>query len=111
MKRAEYPLSGTVQTALETEIMFLLATEKVNGCELVSLTLQKNSDEPTRAKEKGIVTRLLRRMKSEGKIQFFATGESFVASTTEAKYLINKYPDIIDGVDPDSGTEYFYVKL
>jgi len=98
--------------SLETELMFDLATERVGGTELVRFTLNKQGDEKLDRRNFSTVLRLLRKMKSEKKIQFFATEQSFAESSTEAAFLLNKYPEQFENREKSSEfNEYIYVKL
>ena len=55
-------------------------------------------------------TRILKKMKADGRIQFFATTEGFASLKTEAVFLQNKYPDQLSFA-VNSEEEFIYVKL
>ena len=73
------------------ELRFDIATARAAGARLVRLSLSP-SDLSSRGRLLTTVTRKLAVMKKEGAIQFFATQRSFSEKTTEATYLLNKYP-------------------
>ena len=50
-------------------------------------------------------------MKARNAVQFFATKESFEKSTTEAKFLTNKYPEISYDSPENADVGYIYVKI
>ena len=56
--------------------------------------------------------RTLKEMKGRGAIQLYAARESFLNLTTEAQYLINKYPELFEDVDYECMSAYsLYAKL
>ena len=63
------------------------------------------------AKLRSAAIRVLKEMKSRGAVQFFATGESFEKSTTEAKFLVNKYPEISYDTPENPEAGYIFVKI
>lgn len=75
------------------EIRYLVASARATDGELVSISLD-HSDENI-SKVLAAVVKILRAMKKEGKIDFFASGEDFTLGSAEASYLNNKFPDII----------------
>lgn len=87
-----------------TEIMFEIAGARADGIELIRFNIL----DPTDKILSGVI-KLLKEMKRKGMIQFFASAKSFSDNTTEANYLINKYPDVI-GVQND-GEAFLYIKL
>jgi len=95
---------------LITELMFELASARADKIELVRLNVTHT--DMTFKKTVNTVLKVLKNMKSNGRIQFFATKDSFEISSTEAVFLNNKYPDIFANI-PDliENTTYFYVKL
>ena len=82
---------------LVIELRFDIATARASGAKLVRLSLAP-SDVSAQGRLLTTVTRKLAAMKKEGVIQFFATQRSFADKTTEATYLLNKYPELYDDV-------------
>jgi hypothetical protein len=112
MKYITHNISSSEIISAETEITFDIATDRINGAELVCFGVSKPEDEKISKKLVGAVFRLLKKLKGEKKIQFYATDDSFSSNATEAQYLYNKYPEQMDNrVPSDSLVEYIYVKL
>ncbi len=94
------------------EIMFLIASERVSGTELLCFNLPQDDDEAVERRLAMQAIRTLKEMKGRGAIQLYATRDSFVALTTEAQYLINKYPELFEDVDYGQMSDRaLYVKL
>ncbi len=110
MKYKELNLIGTEPRDLTTELMFELASARVEDTELVRFNIIIS--EPMAKKNVSTITKVLKNMKSSGQIQFFATKESFNSSSTEAVFLINKYPELFENIPATTDVNiYFYVKL
>ena len=86
-------LKNTTADSIATEVMFNIASERACGAETVKISVSAEVDEAKRDKMLSTVQKLLRSMKKQGRIQFFASLDDFTASATEAQYLKNKYPD------------------
>lgn len=101
-------LKSTSNDAAHTEIMFEVAAARADGCELVRFDIKPNDDSnyPTSRLYDGVI-RVVKSLKQKKLIQFYATGESFSNATTEASFLINKYPDLIE----TAGEYFVYVKV
>ena len=80
---------------LVIELRFDIATARASGARLVRLSLSP-SDSSARGRLLTTAARKLAAMKKEAAIQFFATQRSFAEKTTEATYLLNKYPELAD---------------
>jgi hypothetical protein len=94
------------------EIMFSVASERVAGTELLRFDLPNDEDETIERRLMTQAQRTLKEMKGRGAIQLYATRDSFEALTTEAQYLINKYPELFEDADYESmSARAFYVKL
>ena len=78
---------------LMTELRFDLASARALGCELARLELAPE-DAGVRARLRTSVLVRLRTLKKEGVIQFFACERDFEEESTEAVYLLNKYPEL-----------------
>ena len=98
---------------LLTEIMFEIASCRADGYEVVCLNLHfLCEDAPSTAtKSKDAVTKGLKGMKQKGLIQFFASNKSFANGATEASFLINKYPELLNDIENHDCEDYFIVKL
>lgn len=110
MKYIVINLQGKDQNEISTEIMFELAGAKIDGAELVRFNIE-NADDDSGKKRSSAMLKVLKNMKSAGKIQFYATPESFAGEKTEAVFLINKYPELFERKEPDNNIMYAYVKL
>lgn len=88
---------------LVIELRFDIATARALGAKLVRLSLSP-SDFSLQGRLLTTVTRKLAAMKKEGAIQFFATQRSFAEKTTEATYLLNKYPELSDDASLSKGS-------
>ncbi len=95
---------------VDTEIKFAIASARADKKELLRFDI-KREDEDFQ-KTFNTITRVLKRMKSAGQIQFIATPKSFDNSNAEAEFLINKYPAYLENIPSVSDTEAFiFVKL
>ncbi len=91
---------------LDTEIRFLVATERASGTELIRFDIRDGEGSALAVR---LAVKILRRMRSEGAIQVYATRESFLSGDTEASYILNKYYDSFMGELPEH--EYIFVKI
>ena len=112
MKYKTIKLLGNNSQELSTEAAFEIAVAKADGEELIKFNAQDSEDDAsyTATKKIAALKKILRSMKESRKIQFYATAESFDKSSTEAVFLINKYPDILENITVNQG-EYIYIKL
>ena len=110
MKYIVINLQGTEPSEITTEIMFELAGAKIDGAELVRFNIE-NATEDSGKKRCSAMLKVLKSMKSAGKIQFFATPDSFAGEKTEAVFLVNKYPELFERREVDNNIMYAYVKL
>ncbi len=78
---------------LMTELRFNIAAARAERMELIHLELAADDDRLRRREYTSVLVRL-RQLKREGVIQFFAAEDDFAGSTTEAVYLLNKYPEL-----------------
>ena len=95
---------------IATEIMFEVASARVSETEILQLLIKKN-DEKLASKLRSAAIRVLKEMKSRGAVQFYATRDSFEKSTTEAKFLVNKYPEISYDAPENAEAGYIFVKI
>lgn len=97
-----------------TELMFEIATARVDEVELLRFNIPFISDEKNNLSSQKVFEKMqkqLRSLKQTGQIQFFATPSDFQKNATEAVFLINKYPEVLDISEPKQGTVFVYVKI
>lgn len=85
-------LTGRTRNLLLTEIMFLVASARSMGADLIKLKIKREEGEPVSEKELAEITRILRSLKRCKMIQLFVSSDEFENNTTEIEYLLNKYP-------------------
>ena len=78
---------------LMTELRFNIAAARAEKVELLMLELATEDERSRRRRYTSVLFRL-RQLKREGIIQFFASEDDFADNTTEAVYLLNKYPEL-----------------
>lgn len=97
-------------TALLTEILFCVATERAVGAELVRFDIKK-SNEKGDDKAYPAAKRIMKYARKRGIIQIFVTDESYPDNTTESLYMQNLYGDFIEGERRPAGYDFIYVKI
>ena len=80
---------------LMTELRFNVAAARAEKVELVMLELATEDERSRRRRYTSVLFRL-RQLKRDGVIQFFASESDFADLTTEADYLLNKYPELTE---------------
>ncbi len=80
---------------LMTELRFNIAAARAEKVELLMLELATEDERSRRRRYTSVLFRL-RQLKRDGTVQFFATEEDFADNTTEADYLLNKYPELAE---------------
>lgn len=98
MKYESYILEGSSPKELNIEIRFNLASAKVDGAELVSLSLSPKDDTNAVRLMSG-VTKVLGAMRKKNLIQFFVLSDSLSNETAESAYITNKYRDFVVSID------------
>ena len=83
---------------IQTELFYAVAHTAAKDAELLRLTYSSESCER-------VVLRLLRKLKREGRIRVFATSEELRGQGAEARYLINKFPSLLE--DPSEPRESY----
>ena len=96
---------------IENELLFIIASARACGCELIRFELTPGSDKGSFKRDKTVLMHLLKALKQQKKIQFFATERSFTENKLEAEYLYNKYESCIELTKSRSDAEFFYIKL
>ena len=97
---------------LMTEIRFDIASARSLGFEILRFE-PVAEDVKTLDKLRASVVLRLRALKKEGVIQFFASEHDFKNDSTEAVYLLNKYPELaVDAaLAKDDALESIIVRL
>lgn len=109
----ELNLRGVLPEEISTEIMYEVASARAERKELLRINiLNEETDNVIPKKRLSSLLRTLKTMKADGRIQFFATKDSFDVLGTEAVFLQNKYPELFASL-PQSGKEelFVYIKL
>ena len=91
---------------LSVELEFIFACNKVEGNELIKLSLENTE---LVQKFRSCATRLLRAAKKDGVIRLFVFEDELSQEKTECVYLLNKYPSLTEGSKEDPGV--IYIKL
>ena len=99
------------ETRVETEILFNIAGARANGKKLVRLDFKNEAKSSVFNHQKQIMLSLLREMKRDGRIQFFATEQSFDKMKLEAQFLYNKYESFIDLTKESDKDVFVYILL
>ena len=102
-------LIGQNRSELNTELRFLFVSAKVDKMELIRLDLPLTGNDKEDARINSCVIKVLRTLKKDGTIAFYVNREGFVANSTEAIFLQNKYGDCIESDAHE--TNAIYVKL
>ena len=114
MKYIEREMKSSNRESAVTELLYEIAAARAEGAELIRFNIcKRDSDEDdVYPKIWTSIVRTLKGMKKEGRIQFFASKDSFMNLNTEAVFLINKYSDLFK-TDPSSNNkkDFIYVKL
>lgn len=94
------------------ELRFAVASHRAGGDELLRVDIPKVENKKDYNKFVSSVIRTLKIMKEERLIQFFATEENFLTTTTESEFLLNKYPSVFaDGLTDKADSDFVYIKL
>lgn len=102
--------SKTLQT-IKNEFLFEIASERFSGTELIRFELENAPEGGAMEKLSLAITRFMRSLKLKGLVQVYATQGSFKINNTEAKYLINKFPEVFSEEGSTESEGYFiYVK-
>jgi hypothetical protein len=113
MKYKELNLRADLPEQINTELLFEIASARAEGTELICINIfneEKKYSFPQ--KQRSVLIKLIKNLKSEGRIQLFATSDSFRNQTTESYFLQNKYPEIFDSTSKRYLNENaVYIKL
>ena len=113
MSYKEINLRSLTPEGTVTEIMYEIATARADRVDLIRINSVCHKTEESFDSKKvfSSIIRLLKTMKQNGSIHFFATLESFNRSTTEAVFLQNKYPELFSVQPEVENGEFVYIKL
>ena len=98
MKYVTLTPTASASSTLETEIMFAVASARAQGIEFLKIDISADKESGM----KSAVAKHLRQLKKQGRIQLFVDAHDLHGASTEAQYLTNKYPDILDVFDKDA---------
>jgi hypothetical protein len=90
--------------------MFSVASERASGVPIVRFDIER-SDERVASRTFLLATRILKRMKERGAVQFFATPKSFIEGEREASFLINKFPELFSNFVANEDDIFIYVRI
>ena len=111
----EITLKSKTPEQVSTEIMYEIASARVDGLELIRINILKGIGFDVGISDKKLnqaIIHTLKDMKQDGRIQFYATAKNFEESATEAVFLQNKYPDMLSSQPASTDGEVFiYLKL
>jgi len=109
----EIDLRSCVKENAETEIMYEVASARADDIELIRINLKSSAEQESGLnKLLAVLIRLLKNMKQNGQIQFYAVPESFSKMSTEAVFLINKYPVIFKNIPTsEENGQFIFIKL
>ena len=101
MKLNFFELEGSKPREIETEIRFIIASERASGADILCLLTSRKEDqsESEIKKNAACVNKLLKTMKREQGIRAFAFVDGFDEGDTDCAYLLNKYPEIDLGIE------------
>lgn len=89
-----YTLDGSCKKDFDTEIRFDIASARYDGCDLVMLSFINDDSEEENTRLLSCITRVLSSLKKAGNIKFFVKPSQMLERTTEAEYIVNKFPEL-----------------
>ena len=109
----ELTLRANMPEDISTEIIYEVAVARADRAEFLRINiLNEETGDVSFKKRYSTLIRILKNMKSDGRIQFFATKESFRLLNTEAIFLQNKYPSHFDYTNLlEENGDFIYIKL
>ena len=106
MKFREEIISGNNQAELQTELRYIIAAAKADGLELIRLVPKPCDEERESSRIYACVTKVLRAVKKDGKIQLFISEPQIFEANTEGQYIRNKYFDFVKERTGEERTVY-----
>ncbi len=108
----EKTIRSSTASSLKNETLFEIATARASNIEIVRFAINKTGDNKTDEKLIAAALKHFKRIKERGIIQFFATKASFDENSTEAKFLLNKYPELFSDNTANTNDSYLiYIKI
>lgn len=114
MIHREINLKAKTPDGMATELMFEIAGARADQIEIIRLYVSREDDPAPNDNLQnmlGVAGRTLRDLKKKGLIQFYATSTSFENGSTEASFLVNKYPSLFTNTNNDIGKNCIYIKI
>lgn len=99
MKYSDYEIKEKNKNEIKTELMFAVASARVDGTDVLKLTFTHTGGEELDKKAINAATKLVKELKKNGTIDFYVTKDAFSRSTTESIYLINKFPELSNEIE------------
>lgn len=96
MRIFTHTLESMIAEQIDTEIRFVVASARAGEKELVYFKVESKDE----LKVSTALLKCLKAMKKQGKIDFFADKNAFDIHTAEASYLINKFPEVTEIINP-----------
>ena len=97
MRIFSHTLESLAADQIETEVRFVIASARATSNSLIHLTAEGEID----GKIYTDLQKLLKLIKKQGKIDFFASKEDFSDHSAKASYLMNKFPEVSDVIHSD----------
>ena len=91
MSQKIFKIISATNSELETEIAFYVASARAEKAEIIKLVIPSEAERFVTVSK-----RILRSLKREARIQLFEEAKNLNSDTTEARYLRNKYPMIVE---------------
>ena len=108
----EFDLQSSAKEKIKTEIMYEIASARADNAEFVRININLGDQSAENRKSVSATINTLKDMKKDRRIQFFATEDNFKHMSTEAIFLLNKYPDHFENMKKDMEEETFiYAKI
>ena len=108
MELITWELTGKSVSEMTTEIRFFIANCKVQGIDIFKLNIKKVYNGEREEKRFSSINRILYAVKRAGLIQLYINFSELNGNSTEAAYINNKYPSLVDNCKE---TEGFLIKL
>ena len=96
---------------MTTEVFFKIASARASGFSVARVDIKKKENDKLAPRKLNFLARILRGMKKRGAIQFFVMPEAFERSATEAQYLSNVFPEVVDAIPSGEDDKYIFVRI
>lgn len=93
MKNSIFEINKLLLNSQNTELQYFIASARADKADLITLVYGRGMDEDTKIKLEKNILKMLKQIKVSGRLDFFASKENFDSSSTEAKYILNKFPE------------------